>query len=62
MYWRKMQIHLQNWANELEEEGRYADAKYVRDELLPKLDTDLPIYNERGKRKIFRLIAQQEKE
>lgn len=62
MYWRKMQIHLKNWANELEEEGRYADAKYVRDELLPKLDTDLPIYNERGKRKIFRLIAQQEKE
>lgn len=62
MYWRKMQIHLKNWANELEEEGRYADAKYVRDDLLPKLDTDLPIYNERGKRKIFRLIAQQEKE
>ena len=62
MHWRKMQIHLKNWANELEEEGRYADAKYVRDELLPKLDTDLPIYNERGKRKIFRLIAQQEKE
>ena len=62
MHWRKLKIHLKNWANELEEEGRYADAKYVRDELLPKLDTDLPIYNERGKRKIFRLIAQQEKE
>lgn len=62
MHWRKMKIHLKNWANALEEEGYQADAKYVRDELLPKLDTDLPIYNERGKRKIFRLIAQQEKE
>lgn len=48
MHWRKLKIHLKNWANELEE-GYHADAKYVRDELLPKLDTDLPIYNARGK-------------
>ena len=62
MHWRKMKIHLKNWANALEEEGYLADAKYVRDELLPKLDTDLPIYNARGKQKILELIEQQEKE
>ncbi|MCK6053388.1 hypothetical protein [Moraxella osloensis] len=62
MRWLKLKIHLKNWANELEEEGYHADAKYVRDELLPKLDTDLPIYNARGKRKILELIEKQDKE
>nr|WP_309574585.1 hypothetical protein [Moraxella osloensis] len=62
MHWRKLKIHLKNWANELEEEGYHADAKYVRDELIPKLDIDLPIYNERGKQKILELIEKQDKE
>ena len=62
MRWLKLKIHLKNWANELEEEGYHADAKYVRDELLPKLDIDLPIYNARGKRKILELIEKQDKE
>ena len=61
MHWRKMKIHLKHWANSLEEEGyhyiRYhADAKYVREELISKIDNDLPIYNERGKQKILELI------
>lgn len=62
MHWRKLKIHLKNWANELEEEDYHADAKYVREALIPKLDIDLPIYNERGKQKILELIEQQEKE
>lgn len=62
MRWLKLKIHLKNWANELEEEGYHADAKYVREALIPKLDTDLPIYNERGKRKILELIEKQDKE
>ena len=42
--------------NSLEEEGYHADAKYVREELISKIDNDLPIYNERGKKKILELI------
>ena len=38
------------------DEGYYADAKYVREELMAKIDNDLPIYNERGKQKILELI------
>ena len=57
MHWRKMKIHLKHWANSLEEEGGYrADAKYVREELISKIDNDLPIYNERGKQKMLDLI------
>ena len=56
MHWRKMKIHLKHWANSLEEEGYRADAKYVREELISKIDNDLPIYNERGKNKILELI------
>ena len=55
MHWRKMKIHLKHWANSLEE-GYCADAKYVREELISKIDSDLPIYNERGKQKILELI------
>lgn len=62
MHWRKLKIHLKNWANELEEAGYHADAKYVREALIPKLDIDLPIYNERGKQKILELIEKQDKE
>lgn len=62
MHWRKLKIHLKNWANELEEEGYHADAKYVREALMPKLDTDLPIYNERGKQKILELIERHDGE
>ena len=62
MHWRKLKIHLKNWANALEEEGYPADAKYVREALIPKLDIDLPIYNERGKQKILELIERQDKE
>ena len=47
---------MKHWANSLEEEGYRADAKYVRDELISKIDNDLPIYNERGKQKILELI------
>ena len=47
---------MKHWANSLEEEGYYADAKYVREELISKIDNDLPIYNERGKKKILELI------
>ena len=53
MHWRKMKIHLKHWANSLEEEGYHADAKYVREELISKIDND---YNERGKKKILELI------
>ena len=61
MHWKKMKIHLKHWANSLEEEGYhaegyYADAKYVREELMSKIDNDLPIYNERGKKKLLELI------
>ena len=56
MHWRKMKIHLKHWANSLEEEGYHADAKYIREELMSKIDNDLPIYNERGKQKILELI------
>ena len=56
MHWRKMKIHLKRWANSLEEEGYYADAKYAREELISKIDNDLPIYNERGKQKKLELI------
>ena len=61
MHWRKMKIHLKHWANSLEEEGYHAegyhaDAKYVREELMSKIDNDLPIYNERGKKKLLELI------
>ena len=56
MHWRKMKTHLKHWANSLEEEGYYADAKYIREELISKIDNDLPIYNERGKQKILELI------
>ena len=45
-----------HWRNSLEEEGYHADAKYVREELISKIDSDLPIYNERGKQKILGLI------
>ena len=45
-----------HWTNSLEEEGYRADAKYVREELISKIDNDLPIYNERGKQKILELI------
>ena len=47
---------MKHWANSLEEEGYHADARYVRDELISKIDNDLPIYNERGKQKILELI------
>jgi hypothetical protein len=60
MHWRKMKIHLKNWANELEEEGYHADAKYVREALMPKLDADLLTYNERGKQKLSELIKKNE--
>ena len=53
MHRRKMKIHLKHWANSLEEEGYHADAKYVREELISKIDND---YNERGKKKILELI------
>ena len=53
MHWRKMKIHLKHWANSLEEEGYHADAKYVREELISKIDRD---YNERGKQKLLELI------
>ena len=57
MHWKKMKIHLKYWANSLEEEGYHADAKYVRGgELVSKIDSDLPIYNERGKKKLLELI------
>ena len=61
MHWRKMKIHLKPWENSLEEEWYhyiryYADAKYVREELISKIDNDLPIYNERGKKKILESI------
>ena len=56
MHWKKMKIHLKHWANSLEEEGYHADARYVRDELISKIDNDLPIYNERGKQKLLELI------
>ena len=56
MHWKKMKIHLKHWANPLEEEGYRADAKYVREELISKIDSDLPIYNERGKQKLLELI------
>ncbi len=56
MHWRKMKTHLKYWANSLEEEGYLVDAKYVREELISKIDNDLPIYNERGKKKILELI------
>ena len=56
MHWIKMKIHLKHWANSLEEEGYYADAKYVMEELMVKIDNDLPIYNERGKQKILELV------
>ena len=56
MHWRKIKIHLKHWANSLEEEGYHADAKYVREELMAKIDNDLPICNERGKQKILELI------
>ena len=56
MHWRKMKIHLKHLANSLEEEGYYADAKYIRQELISKVDSDLPIYNERGKKKLLELI------
>ena len=56
MHRRKMKIHLKHWANSLEEEGYHADAKYVREELISKINSDLPIYNERGKQKILELI------
>ena len=46
--------------NSLEEEGYHADAKYVREELISKIDSDLPIYNERGKQKILELIKRDE--
>ena len=52
----EVKIHLKHWANSLEEEGYHADAKYVREELMSKIDNDLPIYNERGKRKILELV------
>ena len=47
---------LEKGENSLEEEGYHADAKYVREELISKIDNDLPIYNERGKKKILELI------
>ena len=47
---------LEKGENSLEEEGYHADAKYVREELISKIDEDLPIYNERGKKKILELI------
>ena len=56
MHRRKMKIHLKHWANSLEEEGYHADAKYVREELISKIDNDLPIYIDRGKKKILELI------
>ena len=56
MHWRNMKIRLKHLANSLEEEGYHADAKYVREELMAKIDNDLPIYNERGKQKILELI------
>ena len=46
-----------HWRNSLEEEGYHADAKYVREELISKIDSDLPIYNERGKKKLLGLIG-----
>ena len=42
-----------HWRNSLEEEGYRADAKYVREELISKIDRD---YNERGKQKLLELI------
>ena len=56
MHWRKMKIHLKHWANSLEEDGHLADARYVREELMAKIDNDLPIYNERGKQKLLELV------
>ena len=47
---------LEKGENSLEEEWYRADAKYVREELISKIDNDLPIYNERGKKKILELI------
>lgn len=47
---------MKHWANSLEEEGYHADARYVREELISKIDNDLPIYNERGRQKILELI------
>ena len=47
---------MKHWANSLEEEGYCADAKYIREELISKIDSDLPIYNERGKQKLLELI------
>ena len=56
MHWRKMKIHLKHWANSLEEEGYHADAKYVREELMARIDNDLPIYNERDKPYVIPLL------
>ena len=41
MHWIKMKIHLKHLANSLEEEGYYAEAKYVREELMAKIDSDI---------------------
>ena len=49
MHWRKVKTLLRK-------RGYRADAKYVREELISKIDNDLPIYNERGKKKILELI------
>ena len=57
MHWIKMKIHLKHLANSLEEEGYRAEANYVREELMAKIDNDLPIYNERGKQKLLELIG-----
>ena len=43
-----------HWRNSLEEEGYRADAKYVREELISKIDNDC---NERGKKKILEFIG-----
>ena len=47
---------MKHWKNSLEEEWYHADTKYVREELVSKIDSDLPIYNERGKQKLLELI------
>ena len=51
-----MKIHLKHWAIPFLLKRVCADAKYVREELISKIDSDLPIYNERGKQKILELI------
>lgn len=60
MKWKKLKTHLTHWANELEDYGNFAEAKYIRHELLPMLDKHVIEYNQRGKKNLLALIEKHE--